>query len=299
MKLDYFIVLLCCSIFLQVGCSSFANKEVNYKKKMNSYIISISDAGLPYRTPKIINREKKSIYSLLNSLSLSDRDNSEIPELSFDSLINVLQSEEDWRAYNAAFILGRISFNNDSLNHELLTHLKNIISTEIRSDVKIECAMSLVLKGKKDKGKKVLLNMVNEEGYLENQYKASFYLAQMGDLTGVEKFYKTLNSEIPHYRLMAMRHYIVFEPFNGFIINDTKVDVNKTLLKFLKDSDEMIRSEVPFYLEELGIKDLVKILETIVENDTSTLVKDAARMVIEKVLKDQNNDGQRAKSSKN
>jgi hypothetical protein len=104
----------------------------------------------------------------------------------------------------------------------------------------------------------------------------------MGDPSGYGTLVKTLHSEIPHYRLMALRHAIVFVPYEAQKINDVEVDVRKLLVERLADPDEIVRSEVPFYLEELRISDLHALLQPVEQGDPSPSVRTAARIVLDR-----------------
>jgi hypothetical protein len=104
----------------------------------------------------------------------------------------------------------------------------------------------------------------------------------MGDPSGYGAFVQTLHSEIPHYRLMALRHAIAFMPYEGQRVNNAEVSVRKLLVERLADPDDLVRREAPFYLEELQVSDLRTLLQPVEQHDPSPLVRTAARIVLER-----------------
>jgi len=81
---------------------------------------------------------------------------------------------------------------------------------------------------------------------------------------------------------MALRYAIAFMPYDGQKVNDVKVDVRRLLVERLADPDELVRSEVPFYLEELKISDLRRLLQPVEQHDPSPTVRTAARIVLDR-----------------
>ena len=102
----------------------------------------------------------------------------------------------------------------------------------------------------------------------------------MGDPSGYGALVRTLHSEIPHYRLMALRHVIAFLPYDGQRVGALVIDVRRLVLQGLADPDELVRSEAPFYLAELHPADLIALLGPVELHDPAPTVRMAARIVL-------------------
>jgi hypothetical protein len=244
--------------------------------------INLVSAGLPYRTDLLLARERRAIPSMVASLFTLGQGEIAVPPLTAEALDQALASKEPGRSYTAAFLIGRCRARDATIDSTLTSRLEEIIDGTPEADVAIEAAMSLALRGNVDRGRQTLCARLTSSHPLGDQYKAAFYLAQMGDPSGYETLVKTLHSEIPHYRLMALRHAIVFVPYEAQKVNDVDVDVRKLLVERLADPDDIVRSEVPFYLEELRISDLHVLLQPIEQNDPSPSVRTAARIVLDR-----------------
>ncbi len=235
----------------------------------------ITSAGLPWRTPALLARERHAYASMVNSLTRND---AQAP-LTVQLLEQALSSGEPGVAYTAAFLAGRCPAVDDGL----MRKLAELAASASEPDVGIEAAMSLVLRGDLARGKALLGQRLRSTGVLGDQYKAAFYLAQVGDPSGYGALVATLHSEIPHYRLMALRHALAFQPYQGRMVGDQQVDVAALLYERLADSDDLVRSEVPFYLEELAPPELRARLEQLEQGDRSPSVRIAARMVLDRL----------------
>jgi len=242
----------------------------------------LESAGLPQRSDLLIDREKAAFPGMVKSLFTMGKGEMASPSLTSDVLIQALGSKKPGRAYTAAFIIGRCQAQDPGINSSLTQALETVIKEVAESDVVIEAAMSLVLRGNLEQGRQTLLAQVNSPKPLGDQYKAAFYLAQLGDPSGYGALVKTLRSEIPHYRLMALRHAIAFVPYQAQKINNLDVDIRGLLIERLSDSDELVRSEVPFYLEELQVPDLRSLLQPVAQYDPSPSVRTAAQIVLDR-----------------
>jgi hypothetical protein len=206
----------------------------------------------------------------------------EAPPLTAEALGQALASKEPGRAYTAAFLIGRCRARDAAVDHTLTRRLEELLDGRPEPDIAIEAGMSLALRGNVERGRQTLHALLSSPHPLGDQYKSAFYLAQMGDPSGYGALVKTLHSEIPHYRLMALRHALVFVHYEGQKVDDIDVDVRKLLVERLADPDEFVRSEVPFYLEELRVSDLRALLQPVELHDPSPSVRTAARIVIDR-----------------
>jgi hypothetical protein len=244
--------------------------------------MNLVSAGLPHRTELLLAREQQAFPSMVTSMFTLGKGEITPPPLSAEALDQGLASKEPARAYTAAFLIGRCRTRNTAVDSALTRRLEEFLEGTPEPDVAIEAAMSLALRGNVERGRHTLRALLNSPDPLGDQYKAAFYLAQMGDPSGYGVLVKTLHNNIPHYRLMALRHAIAFMPYDGQKVNDVKVDVRRLLVERLADPDELVRSEVPFYLEELKISDLRRLLQPVEQHDPSPTVRTAARIVLDR-----------------
>jgi hypothetical protein len=244
--------------------------------------MNLVSAGLPHRTALLLERERQAFSATIASLFALGKGEITLPPLTSEVLDKALASKEPGRAYTAAFLIGRCRTPDTGVDSALTRRLEEILDETPEPDVAIETAMSLALRGRFEHGRTALRALLNSLHPLGDQYKAAFYLAQMGDPSGYGALVKTLHSEIPHYRLMALRHAIAFAPYEGQQINDAEIDVRKLLIERLVDPDELVRSEVPFYLEELAISDIRTLLQPVEQQDPSPSVRTAARIVLDR-----------------
>lgn len=243
---------------------------------------NVVSAGLPHRTAQLLAREQRSFPSMVSGLFTQAKGESEVPALTAEALSQALDSKEPGRAYTAAFLIGRCRARDAAVDGMLTRRLGEILNGTPEPDVAIEAAMSIVLRGDLDRGRETLLSRLNSPQPLGDQYKAAFYLAELGDPSGYQALVTTLHSEIPHYRLMALRHALVFAQYEGQKTGGTDIDVRRLLVERLADSAELVRCEVPFYLEELRVPDLRELLLPVERHDPSPWVRTAARMVLER-----------------
>lgn len=242
----------------------------------------ITDAGLPHRSELLLARERRSFGSMVGLLFSLGKSDAPPPPVTVEALIRGLDSTEPARAYTAAFLIGRCVARDPAADHVLSQRLDELTRHAPEPDVAIEAGMSLVLRGQTERGLPILRDALRASGPLGNQYKAAFYLAEMGDPSGYGAFVGTLHGEIPHYRLMALRHAAGFLPYDGQKVDGVRVDVRALLVEGLSDPEELVRSEVPFYLEELKVPDLRALLTPVERGDPAASVRTAAQMVLER-----------------
>ena len=243
--------------------------------------INITSAGLPHRTEPLLARERRSFPDMVASLFTSAKGEAATPPLTAEALSQALGSSDPIKAYAAAFLIGRCRATDPTVDQALTHCLEVLLRKQGKpaapgSDILIEAAMSLILRGKTKPGRETLLHLLHSTTPLGDQYKAAFYLAQLGDTSGYGALLGALQSDIPHYRLMALRHALAFAQYDGQIVNGTTIDVRKLLVDCLADPDEIVRSEVPFYLEELHPADLRTLLQPVERSDPSRTVRTAA-----------------------
>jgi len=233
--------------------------------------MNVVSAGFPHRTASMVSR-----------LFTQSKGGAETYVLTAEALFRALDSKEPGRAYCAAFLIGRCRARDAAVDGTLTRRLEELLDGTPVSDVAIEAGMSVALRGDLKRGRETLLSRLNSPQPLGDQYKAAFYLAELGDPSGYGALVATLGSEIPHYRLMAMRHALVFAQYDGQKVGDVEIDVRKLLVERIQDPAELVRSEVPFYLEELGVPDLRALLLPVEQHDASASVRTAARMVLDR-----------------
>lgn len=242
---------------------------------------NIVDAGLPHRSEQLLERESRSYPGMVDHLFLTGKGEApRMPVLTTAVLHRALESKEPTFPYTAAFLIGRCRAEEARAETRLTEHLEKRLATPGASDVRIEAGMSLVLRGHLEQGREALLRALRSPEPLGDQYKAAFYLAQLGDDSGFPAMKTTLEGALSHYRLMAMRHLLAFAPYDGQRVAGQRIDIRQLLVDRLQDSDALVRREVPFYLEELGVPDLKSLLEAVARSDPDQDVRTAAQLVL-------------------
>ncbi len=226
-------------------------------------------------------RERDGFAEMIEALALpkSQMDSDGMPSVL--ALIDCLKSDAAIVPYAAAFIVGRIQAGD--AQPKLDAALRDLLQSHPEADIAIEAAMSLALRGDLKNAQIALQQLLAAPESTGDEYKAAFYLAQMGDVSGYPCMLAAAQDEIPHYRLMALRHMLVYMPWQGIQMGDFVIDVQKTLVDALKDDAEMVRMEIPFLLEEIQLPGLKNLLETVRQNDDSEMVRDAANLVLERL----------------
>jgi HEAT repeat protein len=209
--------------------------------------------------------------------------------LTAEVITQALISKEPMKPYIAAYLIGRVRSDDSATDQSLTQSLQTLLTQSedgakpaTANDVFIEAAMSLALRGNIERAHKALLNLLHSKTPLGDQYKAAFYLAELGDSSGYPALLSTLQSDIPHYRLMALRHALAFVQYDGQTVSGQIINVLQLLTDRLHDPDPMVRSEVPFYLEELHPPNLRELLQPIRQNDPSPEVRAAASIVLDR-----------------
>lgn len=245
------------------------------------------DAGLPNRTAQIIARERGSYEGMAEAMlggeSAGKGTHAGEPAVTTAALHQAANSDDAIRRYAAAFLIGRCRAGDRDADARLTELAGRMLEPERGPDVAIEAAMSLVLRGQRARGQQYLQTAARSTDPFADAYKAAFFLAQLGDVSGYPALARTLQSEIPHYRVMALRHLLPFAAFDGQAVDGQKIDVHARLVERLHDSDALVRQEVPFYLEELARPGLEPLLEQVVASDPDENVRTAARMVLERL----------------
>ena len=214
---------------------------------------------------------------MVSSLFTTDKSEPDTPPpLTAEAITHALASTEPMRAYAAAYLTGRAKADDATVDQSLTQNLESLLTKSqegakptTANDVLIEAAMSLALRGNIERAHTALLNLLHSPDPL-------------GDPSGYPAFLATLQSDIPHYRLMALRHALVFHQYDDQTVNGTTIDVLKLLTARLHDPDPLVRSEAPFYLEELHPPNLRDLLQPIEQTDPSPEVRTAARIVLDR-----------------
>lgn len=266
------LLLWCSSMLLLLpACKHAVNNMI--RSPETPLEIEIREADLPHRTAPILAREAAGAIELKSSLTAGE-------ELTLRDIQEGLTSDSPEQCYSAAFLCGRLRLTDPALGHQLAAQLRGLIESDKSADFKIEAAMSLVLLGETAKGKATLEALLASKEPLGDQYKAGFFLAQLGEKKGWPALVAILEDEIAHYRLMGLRHLIAFLPYEGQMVAGHKIFVYDRAVDCLKDVDEMVRAETPFYLEEMEHPNLKGLLEKVLREDSAENVRAAAELVL-------------------
>lgn len=246
---------------------------------------SVSDAGLSHRAP-LLDRERVWFKSLAPILLGHGRGNLDEPvALTAEDLERGLASSVPSHPWIAAFLIGRCRTSNPEIDARLTAALeRSITGASPEPILVVEVGMSLLLRGHRDRGLSILHGVLTDPDPFGEQYKAAYYLAQTGDASGYPQLHAAAHAKSNQYRIMAIRHAIAFRPYNGQKVDGLTIDVRQLLIERLKDSEPIVRQEVPIYLEELGIPDLVVVLTLVTRNDASDEVRTVAQSVIDRAI---------------
>jgi HEAT repeat protein len=246
---------------------------------------TIERGDLAARTELILARERSGFDSMVEVLRSGGGKGGEVDDspLTLGELENGLASSEPSARYASAFLAGRCR-TTAAADAALTETLRRLIEDETTpADVAIEAAMSMVLRGEPERGHGRLRRAVADPSPFADGYKAAYFLAQLGDTSGWPAMVRTLGSDVPHYRLMALRHLAGFLPFEGQAAEGGTIDVRARLRAALRDADPMVRQEVPFYLEEAGGPGLRELLAPVAKDDADPSVRTAAQIVLDRL----------------
>ena len=203
-------------------------------------------SATPERSALLLARERTGVL-LLTAALLGPR----VGRVEASDAVKALASTQAPRRYLGAFLAGRCAPADPDDERRLARSLEQAATWSPQPDVAIEAAMSLVLRGKLGRGSDALQELLASSRPMGDQYKAAFYLAQLGDPAGYGALLAALRGPLAHYRLMAMRHLIAFLPFDGQLVDGRRVDVEAVMAERLTDPEPLVRAEAMPCLIEL------------------------------------------------
>lgn len=207
---------------------------------------AVGDTVTPMRGALLLARER-SAMPLLAAALLGPRARHVEPA----DIVKALASAQAPRRYLGAFLAGRCGPLDPDGERALARGLEQALTWSPQPDVAIEAAMSLVLRGKQARGRAALDELLASPRAMGDQYKAAFYLAQLGDASGYGTLLAALRGPLAHYRLLAMRHVIAFAAFDGQRVDGHRVDVDGVIAERLTDPEPLVRAEAMPCLIEL------------------------------------------------
>jgi len=244
---------------------------------------SFSDARLPHRAP-LLDRERAWFENLAPRLLDPGRAAAAEPRpLTVGDLERGLQNPDPSHPWIAAFLIGRCQAADPGADARLTDALERSLADPPPEPIlAVEVGMSLVLRGRGARGLSVLRSVLTDPDPFGEQYKAAYYLAQTGDPSGWPQLHAAAHARSNQARIMAVRHAIAFRPYHGRTVGGLTVNVRELVVERIQDPEPLVRQEVPLYLEELGIPDLVGVLTPVANADPSEDVRTVARSVIDK-----------------
>ncbi|MES2151143.1 MAG: hypothetical protein V4508_15290 [Pseudomonadota bacterium] len=211
-------------------------------------------AGLPMRVPVLVTRERQAFATMVAQLLTITGAGCATPGgISCVLLERGFASPKSHGQYLAAFLAGRHDSGNCAAEREIDLRLAQAATWSRHPDVAIEAAMSLVLRGKQEPGIQALQLLLASERPHGDQYKAAFYLAQLGDPSGYGALVNAMHSSISHYRLMAVRHALAFSPYQGQVVEGIRVDLRSLLAERIGDPDPLVRAELAYFMNEMDV----------------------------------------------
>lgn len=244
---------------------------------------SFTSAGLPHRAP-LLDRERVWFRALVPRLLGRGRgSNVETPSVTAGDLERGLTSSDPSGPWIAAFVIGRCRAAAPEADAALTSALERSVAGNAHEAILVvEVGMSLLLRGERDRGLALLRGVLDDPDPFGEQYKAAYYLAQTGDPSGYRQLHAAAHARSNQSRIMAIRHAIAFVPYNGQKVGDLTVDVRQLIVERMHDPEPIVRQEVPVYLEELGVPDLIDVLTPMARDDPSGDVRTMAQAVIDR-----------------
>jgi hypothetical protein len=244
---------------------------------------SVTSAGLPHRAP-LLDRERAWFRALSPRLLGRGRGAHAEPSLvTAEDLERGLTSADPSGPWIAAFLIGRCRSHVPAVDAELTAALeRSIAGGSPEAILAVEVGMSLLLRGRRDRGLEVLHGVLTDPDPFGMQYKAAYYLAQAGDPAGYPQLHAAAHARSNQSRIMAIRHAIAFVPYNGQPVAGLVVDVRGLIVERMQDLEPIVRQEVPAYLEELGVPDLIDVLTPMANADPDQDVRTMAQSVIDR-----------------
>jgi hypothetical protein len=244
---------------------------------------SFSDARLPHRAA-LLDRERVWFENLAPRLLGQGRAAAAEPGApTAGDLSRGLESADPSHPWIAAFLIGRCRAADPAADARLTDALERSIAGPAPEPIlAVEVGMSLVLRGRGARGLAILRGVLTDPDPFGEQYKAAYYLAQTGDPSGWPQLHAAAHATSNQARIMAIRHAIAFRPYDGRKVGDLTVGVRALLVERLADPEPIVRQEVPVYLEELGLPDLVDVLAPMAKDDPSGEVRAVAQAVIDR-----------------
>ncbi len=241
-------------------------------------------AGFPNRTQTILQREQEMfplVVERLLGMGKHEPDGSEdySQSLTMEMLEENLEDPRNPDS-SAAFLAGRCQ-PTDPKDQTKLTALVRaaVDASECSVDFGfVEAAMSLALRGESEKARQKLLPLVGGKASVFGETSlAAFYLAQLGDASGYPVLLEALQNSNEHTRLMAVRKLLAFKPFDGQTIQGKTIDIRMDIAGRFKDTEPIVRREIPGLLAEAGVTGLKELLLPVAENDENEEVRASAR----------------------
>jgi HEAT repeat protein len=191
-----------------------------------------------------------------------------------------LGSDDLSKAEAAAYVAGRCRAQDAAADARLTVALRETAKSAGEAIVRIEAAMSLVLRGEAE-GMDMLRELAKRDTPFDEPYKAALYLAEAGDPSGWPAFQRALSGTVVGQRLNGVRWVLGFLPFDGKRVGDATIDLRAELVARLRDDVMLVRREVPSQLVRLNPPDLTALLEGVARDDADESVRRVAQQALD------------------
>jgi len=241
-------------------------------------------AGFPNRTQPILQREQDMFPLLVERLLGLDKHEPDgsvdySQSLTMEMLEENLEDPKNPDS-SAAFLAGRCQPTDPPDQTKLTTLLRAAVDAQ-ESPVDfgfVEASMSLALRGEPEIARRKLLPLVRGKASVFGETSlAASYLAQLGDASGYPILLDALNNSNEHTRLMAVRQFLAFKPFDGQTIDGKTINIKAEIAGRFKDTEPIVRREIPGLLAEAGVTNLKKLLQPVAQHDANEDVRAAAQ----------------------
>ncbi len=257
--------------------------------------VRIDDPHWPERTPALIDRDRR-LYPVMvgDLLDAEPSDTSDAPPpLIHDQLLEALAIDDIIRAGAAAFVAGRCTTSDSTVDQETLAALDVLIDSfdpkrlRSRATVYVEALMSSALLGRLDRARESLTVLVTDPDHNSiGGYLAASYLAQLGSAAGYPILHADLHDrDDANARMLAVRNLLPFLAYDGQQVGGLTVDVTAEFLQRMRDGDIDVAVEVPELIAEANLPGLEGILADATKRPYAKGVRKAAEWVIDELAK--------------
>ncbi len=243
--------------------------------------VHIDAAGLPHRTPAMLERDRAAVKVAINLLlGRGNRGRSRrTPTIDTQRLHAAAVSDVDAQRRAAALLIGRCRATSADADARLVPILTVLVDPMQPPAVRTEAAMSQILRGAGDEPREVLVALAAAEPK-HSPWHAAAYLAQAGDPSGWPAVIDGARSDYTPWRVEALGAAVAFGPSQGQTVAGGAVDPHGLIAAAVADGEITVRQSVPRWLVGVEHPDALRHIRAMAEGDPADGVRVVARHVL-------------------